>query len=731
MCLINNRYKIIDLLGSGAFGETHLAEDTDNHNERVVVKRLKSEIFSACYLQKVKELFTREDQALRKLGENNSCIPQQKDFFKDDNKDCYLIMEYIEGNNLNKQELREGNKLPETEVINLLCEVLKILAVVHSDNLIHRDIKPENIIRRTNNKQLVLIDFGCVTERQNREISEGQKNTVIGTYPYASPEQLNIEGKINFCSDIYAVGMIGIQSLIGRCPENLNDPNNGEIAWEHLSSASRDLKKVIRKMVNSDSHKRYQTVTEVLQALQRIQENNIFNIFKRSSILPFCFGISIGICIGAFGYVRLFQSTISKPIEENTELANVDNFANQFLTKCENKINPEQEIIRQNEKAELKRKKRKIKIIRIAVMIPGQGTEECSQNEIISYSLESLRGIADSQEKLLPSNNSELIQIVIVNYDNDDNKAEYLAKEIANDTSIMGVIVVGSSSNNKKVLDVIEKYKKLVMITPTASATTLGKDSFNFHRTNSSDLNTAKKIANKVKELLKKDKSKKVAIFYSSEKGSSSYSSLLKDDLIKFLEKDEVIPIDVKTKRDEYEQLKNKNVGAMILLPEFDNIDWAIDLIKRNSSSYKLPILGGDTLYQGIVIANAGEAAKGIIISAPWAYSPNSCGLGKKWGPISWRTATTYDALQAFVHAIKALEGKNINRGSIHQKIKEVNLSNENCQTSGKLLRFFDDSGQKIDREPDLVEITDDKEKCQGRQYPKTGLCYAKLYNEN
>ena len=92
--VINNRYKIIGFLGSGAFGETHLAEDTANHNERVVVKRLKIEIFSSCYLEKVKELFTREDKALKQLGRYNSEIPQQKDFFEENNN-CYLLMDFL------------------------------------------------------------------------------------------------------------------------------------------------------------------------------------------------------------------------------------------------------------------------------------------------------------------------------------------------------------------------------------------------------------------------------------------------------------------------------------------------------------------------------------------------------------------------------------------------------------------------------------------------------------
>lgn len=724
--MIRNRYKIIKFLGTGAFGETHLAEDTANDNERVVVKRLMMEHLNEGGAQRAKELFIRESETLRKLGKPNSHIPQQIDYVEE-NDDYYIIMEYVEGENLSQQELREGNKLNKEEVINLLVKILEILKFVHEHKFIHRDIKPENIIRRTDDQELVLIDFGSVTSAPPDKDNLIQ----IGTTPYSPPEQFQIEAKVDFCSDIYAVGIIGIQSLIGRCPNNLNYLDDGEIAWEHLSSVSTDLKEVIKKMVKLDPNERYQTVAQVLKALKRIQNKNIFN-----RILPFCFGISIGLGLGAFGYARLFPD-ISIPIEERTEWANVDNFANQFLTKCQNeiKLNPEQKIIKQNEEAKLKEKQKKRQIIRIAVMIPGQGNRDCLGDATLAYSFESLRGIADSQQKLLSSNNSELIQIVIVNYDNDQRKAQYLAKEIANDITIFGVIVVGSSSKNRIILDVIKKSEKLVMITSTASATTLGKNITNFYRTNSSDQSIAQTLTDYFSKKAQTDPIKKVAIFYTTEKGDLSYSNLLKQDFEQILPNNHIkldfINVKKQSWKNEYNQLKNSKVDGIIVLPEFDELDWATDLIKYNSSSENLPIFGGDTLSQPQVIKSAGEAAKGTIISVPWTYSPEYCYQGKWGGAISWRTATSYDALQAFIHTIKAHNGKNINRSSMQQKIREVNLSEENCETSGKPLHFYDNLGQKLDRKPDLIEITDDKERCQNRQYPNSNLCYSQLDNKD
>ena len=99
-------------------------------------------------------------------------------------------------------------------VLNRRYQIIQILDFVHTNKVIHRDIKPSNIIRREADNKLVLIYFGAV----KRITTEGQQRTiVIGTPAYIPIEQFN--GKPNFCSDIYAVGMIGIQALTGIKPQ--------------------------------------------------------------------------------------------------------------------------------------------------------------------------------------------------------------------------------------------------------------------------------------------------------------------------------------------------------------------------------------------------------------------------------------------------------------------------------------------------------------------------------
>lgn len=213
--------------------------------EIVVVKRLKIESFSGEYLTTAKELFEKEAKSLKQLGSHPQ-IPKLEAYFEEET-DFYLVMEYIDDKNLSEQELKEGNQLEEEKVINLLKSILKILQVVHSKNLIHRDIKPENLVRRSIDQQIVLIDFGCVTNDlniQNKKRITGIE-TALGSV-YTAPEQ--IHGKAYFCSDIYAVGMIGIQALTGRPPHKLTrDQITDRIFWKYLTPASKRLKKFSKK----------------------------------------------------------------------------------------------------------------------------------------------------------------------------------------------------------------------------------------------------------------------------------------------------------------------------------------------------------------------------------------------------------------------------------------------------------------------------------------------------
>ncbi|HEY9653581.1 MAG TPA: protein kinase, partial [Coleofasciculaceae cyanobacterium] len=258
--LLVGRYKIIRPLGSGGFSQTYLAEDLHRPGHpRCVVKQLKPQFSDSVRFQKAQQLFDREAEVLQQLG-NHDQIPRLLAHFEEQ-QEFYLVEEWIEGHNL-EEELQ--HPLPENQVISLLRDLLTILEFVHRKNVIHRDIKPANIIRRQQDRKLVLIDFGAV-----KQVGENAPNpdnlTVIGSAGYMPPEQR--AGSPQFASDIYAVGMLGIRALTGRSLHSLPRNTNGELLWHNQVKVTRKLAQILDKMVSVDATQRYQTATEVLQSL--------------------------------------------------------------------------------------------------------------------------------------------------------------------------------------------------------------------------------------------------------------------------------------------------------------------------------------------------------------------------------------------------------------------------------------------------------------------------------
>jgi serine/threonine-protein kinase len=268
--LLDRRYQVTQVLGAGGFGRTYLAQDTRRPgNPTCVVKQLKPLSSEPSFLETARRLFNSEAETLEKLG-NHDEIPRLLAYFEED-KEFYLVQEFIEGHTLS-QELQPGQRWEESRVIALLQEVLKILEFVHFHGVIHRDIKPDNLIRRNSDKKLVLVDFGAVKQiRTQFAATQGRaSNTIaVGTPGYMSSEQAL--GQPRPSSDIYSLGIIGIQAITGLMPIHFQeDLSTGEILWEHLVPVNRGLANILSKMVRYHFKDRYQSAAEVLQALQQL-----------------------------------------------------------------------------------------------------------------------------------------------------------------------------------------------------------------------------------------------------------------------------------------------------------------------------------------------------------------------------------------------------------------------------------------------------------------------------
>ncbi|MBF2064315.1 MAG: protein kinase [Calothrix sp. C42_A2020_038] len=270
--LLAGHYKVLKVLGEGGFGQTYIVEDIHlPGHPQCVLKHLKPTCTDPQALETSRRLFQREAESLQQLG-NYDQIPRLLAYFEE-NQEFYLVQELIRGHTLS-HELIPGQKWTEGQVISMLTEVLRILEVVHSQGVIHRDIKPDNIIRRASDNKLVLIDFGAIKQLRNSSVisSHQQRVTItIGTPGYMPSEQIRRLPRPS--SDIYALGMMGIQALTGVNPRELqDDPNTGEILWQHLVPVTPGLAAVLGKMTRYHFKDRYQTVAETLEALQELRQ---------------------------------------------------------------------------------------------------------------------------------------------------------------------------------------------------------------------------------------------------------------------------------------------------------------------------------------------------------------------------------------------------------------------------------------------------------------------------
>ncbi|MBD2144616.1 GUN4 domain-containing protein, partial [Sphaerospermopsis sp. FACHB-1194] len=149
--------------------------------------------------------------------------------------------------------------------------VLQILDFVHSKQVIHRDIKPENIILSSENK-LFLVDFGAakIVKPQQRTAT----GTIIGSAEYCAPEQSM--GKPLFISDLYSLGVTCLHLLTGVSPFDLYSPMEGEWVWRDFLNGnlvSDELGKILEKLASPIAKHRYQSVKEVIQALNFVDQN--------------------------------------------------------------------------------------------------------------------------------------------------------------------------------------------------------------------------------------------------------------------------------------------------------------------------------------------------------------------------------------------------------------------------------------------------------------------------
>ncbi len=276
--VIGGRYALISKLAEGGFSQTYLADDSMKLQARCIVKQLNPLHLNPEAINIARDLFKREAKVLSQL--KHPQIPRFIDYLEED-EEFFIVREYVEGKPLTYELLKP---LSENEVLEILVQILVILDFIHSKDIIHRDIKPSNIIRRSADNKLVLIDFGAVEQISTPTDNYQITTAIIGTPSYMPPEQLS--GRPRFNSDIYALGMVGIQALTGISPAELpRDFETDQILWNDFATEINPrVANILDKMVSFDFTSRYQSVTEVLRDIRELTTNYRIAFLKNFQI---------------------------------------------------------------------------------------------------------------------------------------------------------------------------------------------------------------------------------------------------------------------------------------------------------------------------------------------------------------------------------------------------------------------------------------------------------------
>jgi tRNA A-37 threonylcarbamoyl transferase component Bud32 len=264
------KYRVLEPLGRGGMAQVYRAYHPQL-DRYVAIKVLRSDLVEE---EEFLVRFRREAQAVARLRHPN--IVQVYDFDLQDGI-YFMVMEILEGDTL-KARLNDyhgrGEQMPPGEMARILLDVLDGLAYAHSEGMIHRDIKPGNIML-TRRGQAVVTDFGIA------QIVGGTQHTaagvLMGTLNYIAPEQ-GLEGKSDARSDIYSLGIVFYEMLLGKPPFDADTPL--AILMKHLHDplplprqvdprVPEPFERILLRALAKQPEERYQSAPEMAEALRK------------------------------------------------------------------------------------------------------------------------------------------------------------------------------------------------------------------------------------------------------------------------------------------------------------------------------------------------------------------------------------------------------------------------------------------------------------------------------
>jgi len=266
-----DQYEIIEQIGAGAYAEVYKARDTKT-GKTVMLKCPNPLLFAD---PKLYQRFMREAEIARHL--DHPLVQHSLDLGHN-RSEPYMVLEYVEGQNLRRRIREFTGPIPIDVAINWGKQLASVLAYLHKNGVVHRDLKPENVVI-TNDDKLKIVDFGSAMLQGARRLTWRHLSENTGTPDYMAPEQIQGD-RGDARSDVYAWGVMMYELLTGRVP--FEGDNWLAVMAGHMQRNPRPiralrhdvppaLEAVALKAMRRMPENRYQSADDLVNDLEKLE----------------------------------------------------------------------------------------------------------------------------------------------------------------------------------------------------------------------------------------------------------------------------------------------------------------------------------------------------------------------------------------------------------------------------------------------------------------------------
>lgn len=269
--VLAGKYRVERVLGSGGMGMVVAAHHLHLH-EKVAIKLQLPSLFQSA---DSRARFAREARAAVKI--KSEYVARVSDVGQLESGAPYMVMEYLEGEDL--ADMLTRGPLPAEQAVEFVLQACEALAEAHALGIIHRDIKPANLycVRRTDGLLAIkLLDFGISRAISGTDFALTSSGVMMGSPHYMAPEQMLAAKNADGRSDIWSLGAVLFELLVGEPPFNaetlaalvieVTTADSAKLAGR-LRGVPAGLAQIVLRCLNVEAALRYQSVSELAPAL--------------------------------------------------------------------------------------------------------------------------------------------------------------------------------------------------------------------------------------------------------------------------------------------------------------------------------------------------------------------------------------------------------------------------------------------------------------------------------